>query len=132
MSRPLHRRRLRHRAPPGPHHGPGRKGHGAVRLRRLCHPVRGDDAQPGARVEEEPEVNHLWRHREVEQDEVECAVRGSVESLAGIEGVDVVGPSLLELSLRHEQGVGVLEPGRAPCCSSLTRPCRVSTSVMRW
>ena len=26
----------------------------------------------------------------------------------------------------------MLEPGRAPCCQSLTTPCRVSTSVMRW
>ena len=33
--RPLHRQRLRHRAPPGPHHGPGREGQGAIRLRRL-------------------------------------------------------------------------------------------------
>ena len=36
ICRPLHRRRLRHRAPPGPHHGPGRERQGAVRLRRLA------------------------------------------------------------------------------------------------
>ena len=29
---------------------------------------------------------------------------GGVEGLAGVEGEDVVGPSPLELSLRHEQG----------------------------
>ena len=28
-------------------------------------------------------------------------------------------------------GGPVLELGRAPCCQSLTTPCRVSTSVMR-
>ena len=32
VRRPFHRRRLRHCTPPGPHHGPGRKGQGAVRL----------------------------------------------------------------------------------------------------
>ena len=31
----------------------------------LCQPVRGDDAQPGARVEEEQEVDDLRRHGEV-------------------------------------------------------------------
>ena len=31
----------------------------------LCQPVRGDDVQPGARVEEEQEVNDLRRHGEV-------------------------------------------------------------------
>ena len=31
----------------------------------LCQPVRGDDAQPGARVEEEQDVDDLRRHREV-------------------------------------------------------------------
>ena len=31
----------------------------------LCQPVRGDDAQPGARVEEAQEVDDLWRHGEV-------------------------------------------------------------------
>ena len=74
--------------------------------------MRGDDAQPGARVEEEQEVDDLWRHREVAQDEVEGAVRGGVEGLAGVEGEDVVGPSPLELPLRHEQwgaGVGARE-----------------------
>ena len=36
------------------------------------------------------------------------AVRGGVEGLAGVEGEDVVGPSPLELPLRHEQwGAGV-------------------------
>ena len=47
-------------------------------------PVCGEDAQPGARVEEEQEVDDLWRHGEVEQDEVEGAVRGGVEGLAGV------------------------------------------------
>ena len=32
VRRPLHRRRLRHCTPPGPHHGPGLEGQGAVRL----------------------------------------------------------------------------------------------------
>ena len=36
IHRPLHRRRLRHRAPPGTHHGPGREGQGAIRLRGLA------------------------------------------------------------------------------------------------
>ena len=62
-----------------------------------------DDAQPGARVEEEQEVNDVRRHGEVAQDEVEGAVWGGVEGLAGVEGEDVVGPSPLELPLRHEQ-----------------------------
>ena len=31
----------------------------------LCQPVRGDNVQPGARVEEEQEVDGLWRHIEV-------------------------------------------------------------------
>ena len=52
---------------------------------------------------------------------------GHVEVLAGVEGEDVVGLPSLELPLRHEKGGGVLEPGRAPCCHSLTTPCRVST-----
>ena len=83
-------------------------------------------------MEEEQEVNDLRRHEEVAQDEVECAVRGGVEGLAGVEGEDVVGSSQLKLPLGHEQGGPVLEPGRAPCDQSLTTPCRVSTSVIRW
>ena len=63
----------------------------------------GDNAQPGARVEEEQEVNDLRRHGEVAQDEVEGAMRGGVEGLAGVEGESVVWPSPLELPLRHEQ-----------------------------
>ena len=47
----------------------------------LFEPVGCDNAQPGARVEEESEVDDLRRHREVAQDEVEGAVRGGVESL---------------------------------------------------
>ena len=62
-----------------------------------------DDAQPGARVEEEPEVNDVRRHGEVAQDELEGAVWGGVEGLAGVEGEVVVGPSPLELPVRHEQ-----------------------------
>ena len=58
----------------------------------LCKPMRGDDTQPGARVEEEREVDDLWRHEEVAYDEVEGAVRGGVEGLAGVEGEDVVSP----------------------------------------
>ena len=50
----------------------------------------GDDAQPGARVEEEQEVDDLRRHGEVAQDEVEGAVRGGLEGLAGVEGENVV------------------------------------------
>ena len=72
----------------------------------LRQPVRGDNAQPGTCVEGEQEVNDLRRHGEVAQDEIECAVRGCVEGLAGVEGEDVVGPSPLELLLRHEQGGG--------------------------
>ena len=63
----------------------------------------GDDAQPGARVEEGQEVDDLRRHREVAQDEVEGAVQGGVEGLAGVEGQNVVGPSPLELPVRHER-----------------------------
>ena len=63
----------------------------------------GDDAQPGARVEEEQELNDLRRQGEVAQDEVEGAVRGGVKGLAGVEGENVVGPSPTELPLRHEQ-----------------------------
>ena len=70
----------------------------------LRQPVRGDDAQPGACVEEEQEVNDLRGSGEVAQDEVEGAVRGGVEGLAGFGGEDVVGPSPLEVPLRHEQG----------------------------
>ena len=65
--------------------------------------MRTDDAQRGARVEEEQEVNDLRRHGEVAQGEVEGALRGDVEGLAGVEGENVVGPSPLELPLRHEQ-----------------------------
>ena len=36
IRRPLHRRRLRHRAPPGRHRGLGREGNGAVRFQRLA------------------------------------------------------------------------------------------------
>ena len=43
----------------------------------LCQPVRGDDVQPGTRVEEEQEVDDLRRHGEVAQDQVEGAVQGS-------------------------------------------------------
>ena len=63
----------------------------------------GDDAQPGARFEEEQEVDLLRRYGEGAQDEVEGAVRGGVEGLAGVEGENVVGPSPLELPLRHDQ-----------------------------
>ena len=45
---------------------------------------------------EEQEVNDVRRHGEVAQDEVEGAVWGGVEGLAGVEGEDVVGPSPLE------------------------------------
>ena len=98
----------------------------------LCQPVRGDDAQPGARVEEEQEVNDLGWHGEVAQDEVDCAMRGGLEGFADVKGEDVVGPPPLELPLQYDQGGAVLEPRRAPPCQSLTTPCRVSTSVMRW
>ena len=37
----------------------------AQHVHGLCQPVRGDDAQPGARAEEEEKVDDLWRHREV-------------------------------------------------------------------
>ena len=36
------------------------------------------------------------------QDDGECAVQGGVEGLAGVNREDVVGPSPLELQLRHE------------------------------
>ena len=70
----------------------------------LCQPLRGDDAQSGTRVEEEQDIHDLWRHGEVAQDEVEGAVRGGVEGLAGVEDDDVVGSSSLEVPLRHEDG----------------------------
>ena len=56
----------------------------------------GDDRQPGARVEKKQKVDDLRRNREVEQDEVEGAVRGRVEGLAGVEGENVVEPSPAE------------------------------------
>ena len=37
----------------------------AQHVDRLCQPVHGDDAQPGARVEEEQEVDDFRRHGEV-------------------------------------------------------------------
>ena len=77
-------------------------------------------------------MNDLRRHGEVAQDEVECAGRGGVEGLAGDEAEDVVGCSPLELLLRNEQGGPLSEPARAPCCQSLSTPCRVSTSVILW
>ena len=52
------------------------------------------------------------------QDEVEGAVRGGVEGLAGVEGEDVVGPSTLELSLRHEQGRAGFRAGEGPLLPS--------------
>ena len=76
----------------------------AQHVNGLCQPVRGEDAQPGARLEEEQEVDDLRRQGEVAWDEAEGAVRGGVEGLAGVEGEGVVGPSPLELPLRHEQG----------------------------
>ena len=76
--------------------------------------MRGDDAQPGARVEEEQEVDDLRRHGEVAQDEVEGAVRGGVEGLAGVEEEDFVGPSPLELPLRHQQGRAGVGAGEGP------------------
>ena len=63
-----------------------------------------DDAQPGARVEEEQEVNDVRRHGEVAQDEVGGRRCGAVsKALRASKGEDVVGPSPLELPLRHEQ-----------------------------
>ena len=91
----------------------------------LCQPVRGDDAQPGAGVGEEQEVNDLRGHGEVAQDEVECAVRGGVGGLAGVEGEDVVGPSPLELPLRHEQegaGIGAGEGPLLPVAEHAVSP----------
>ena len=74
----------------------------------------GDDAQLGARVEEGQEVDDVRRHGEVAQNEVEGAVRGGVEGLAGVEGEDVVGPSPLELPLRHEQWGACVGAGEGP------------------
>ena len=71
--------------------------------------VRSGNAESGRCVEEGQEVNDLWRQGEVAQDEVECALRGTVQGLAGVEGEEVVGASPLELPLRHAQrGGGVL------------------------
>ena len=72
----------------------------------LCQPVCRGVVQLGCRVEEEQEVNDLWRLKEVAQNEVGCALRGGVKGLARVEGEDVGGPSLLELPLRHEQEGG--------------------------
>ena len=100
---------------------------GAQHVEALRQPVRGDDAQPGVCVEDEQEVDDLRRHGEVAQDDVAGAVQGGVEGLAGVEG-------LPRWSCHYaiNRGGPVLEPGRAPCCQSLTTPCRVSTFVMRW
>ena len=86
----------------------------AQHVDRLCQPVRGDDAQPGARVEERQEVDDLRRHGEVALDELEGAVRGGVVGLVGVEGEDVVGPSPLKLPLRHEQGRAGVGAGEGP------------------
>ena len=80
----------------------------------LCQSVRAGDAQPGLCVEEEQEVNDRRRPGEVAQDEVESAVRGGVEGLAGEEGEDVVEPPPLGLPLRHEQGGPGVEAGEGP------------------
>ena len=72
------------------------------------------DAQCGRRVEEEQEVNDLRRHGEVPQDEVECSAQGGVEGLAGVEGEEVGGSSLLELLLRHEHGGPGVGAGEGP------------------
>ena len=73
------------------------------------------------------------RHGEVAQDEVEGAVRGGVEGLAGVEGENVVGPSPLELPLRHEQW-GACVRAREGCnvlvLSLLTRSIVASLSPM--
>ena len=92
----------------------------------------GGNGQPGFRVEEKREVNDRRRRREVAQDEMQRAVRGSVKGLAGAEGEDIVGLPQLELPLRHEQGGPVLEPGRAPCCQALTTLYHLSTSPFGW
>ena len=82
----------------------------------LCQPVCCGDAQSGCRVDEEQEVSDLRRYGEVAQDEVECAVQGGVEGLAGVKGEDVVGSSPLDLPLRHEQVEPSVGAGRVPCC----------------
>ena len=41
-------------------------------------------------------------------------MRGGVEGLAGVQGEDVVGPSPLELPLRHEQGRAGVGAGEGP------------------
>ena len=46
--------------------------------------------------------------------EVEGAMRGGVEGLAGVEGENVVGPSPLELPLRHEQCGACVGPREGP------------------
>ena len=83
-------------------------------LAALRQSVRGGDAQPDRRVQEEQEVNDRRRHREMAQDQVERAVLGGVEGLAGIEGEDVVGRPLLELPLRHKQGGAGVGAGEGP------------------
>ena len=98
----------------------------------LRQPVCGGEAQPGCRVEEQQEFNDCRRHGEVVQDEVQSGMRGGVKGVAGVEGEDVVGLPLLELPLRHEQGAPPLEPGRTPCCQSLTGLYRVSNSAICW
>ena len=41
-------------------------------------------------------------------------MRGGVEGLAGVKGEDVVGPTPLELPLRHEQGGAGVGAGEGP------------------
>ena len=62
----------------------------------------------------EPPKNDLRRHGQVAQDEVECAMRGGVEGVAGVEGEDLVGPSRLELPLCHEQEGAGVRAGEGP------------------
>ena len=52
-------------------------------------------------------------------------MRGGVEGLAGVEGEDVVGPSLLELPLRHKQGRAGVGAGEGPLlpCADHSVPC---------
>ena len=48
------------------------------------------------------------------QDEVECAVRGGVESLAGVEGENMPRSCPLKLPLRQEYGGGGVGAGEGP------------------
>ena len=92
----------------------------------------GDDAQPGARVEEEQEVDDVSRHGEGSRMRWRAPCGAVSKALRASKEKTSLGLPRWSCRCAMNSGGPVLEPGRAPCCQSLTTPCRVSTYVMRW